>query len=94
MHPTRSLVTKNSLHQCPPACGSSLCAFPSSLSSPVLTHPHPPPHCGSAHTWPSQIRALENQRAERKAGCMAEQEEGRGGCLVHGVFQHSDGAKS
>lgn len=73
-------------------CGTPLCAFPSSLSSPVLTHPHPhpspplPPYCGSAHTWPSQIRALENQRAERKAGCMAEQEEGREGVWSMGSF--------
>lgn len=32
----------------------------------------PPLHCGSTHTWPSQIRALENQRAERKAGYVVE----------------------
>lgn len=65
--------------------------------TPFLARPHPPassPHCGPAHTWPSQIRALENQRAERKAGCMVERGEGRGGCLVDRVFQHSDGAKS
>lgn len=48
-----------------------------------LTHPHPP-YCGSAHTWPSQIRALENQQAKRKAGCMMERREGIGG--VGGVW--------
>lgn len=39
----------------------------------------PPLYCGSAHTWPSQIRALENQQAKRKAGCMVERREGIGG---------------
>lgn len=94
----------NNLHQCPLVCGTPLLCHPP-LSFPMLTpFPHttslplPPslyPHCGSMHTWPSQIRALENQRAERKAGCMAEQgERGGEGRLVDGIFQHSDGAKS
>lgn len=54
----------------------------------LLPHAHPFPHPSStplhrhhpllsAHTWPSQIRALENQQAERKAGCVVEQREGK-----------------
>lgn len=68
-----------------------LCHPPPPLKlTPCLTRPHPP-LLWDAHTWPSQIRALEDQRAERKAGRMVEQGEGKGGVLV---FQHSDGAKS
>lgn len=77
---------KTSPHQSPLVRGAPLCAanpfFPprSPLSSPVLTRTRPPPaRCGPAHTWPSQIRALENRRAERKAGCVVEREGGRGG---------------
>lgn len=44
--------------------------------STLLSHPQSRPplpfYCGSTHTWPSQIRALENQRAERKAGYVVE----------------------
>lgn len=64
--------------------------------TPFLTHPHPP-YCGSAHTWPSQIRAREKPASEEKSGMHggARGREGRGrGRLVDGVFQHSDGAKS
>ena len=73
-------VHENSLHQCPLDCGTPfVCRLPlfhprSPLSSPILT----PPYCGSAHTWPSQIRARE-KTSERREKRDAWWSEGKGG---------------
>lgn len=59
----------NSLWFLGPLC----CALISTQHFALPSSELPPPfYCGSTHTWPSQIRALENQRAERKAGYVVE----------------------
>ena len=72
---------ENSLHQCPLDCGTPfVCRLPlfhprSPLSSPILT----PLTVGPRTPGLRKLGPGKNQRAERKAGCMVERGEGRGG---------------
>lgn len=68
----QTTLCTNALYFVGPLCPPLLPPH-SPLSSPMPPPHLPPPlYCGSAHTWPSQIRALEKQCAERKAGCVVE----------------------